>query len=162
MIELVIYVGILLTMAVAAVSSLIAIGRTYNTIQSAQRIDANAQIVLDRMGYEIRSASSVDIAQSTLGSSPGILQLNTTDDSGTAMTIQFFVSNQALRIKENGVDLGPLTASSVRVTSLIFRRITTTNSQAVKTELTLESGTGPSYRTKTFYTTTVLRGSYPI
>ena len=162
LIELLMYTGILLLISAVAVSSLIGMSRLYRTIHAAQYIESSAQIGMDRIGREVRGATSIDTLQSTLGSSPGVLTLNTTDSAGTAMTVQFYLSSQTLRMRENGTDVGPLTGVDVRVTRLLFRRITTSHSEAAKIEMTLESGSGASYRSKKFYTTAVLRGSYPI
>ncbi len=155
-----IYIFILSLLLIVLTSSLSSFLKPYRTIQSTQAIENSAETSLERITREIRSAKSVDLTQSTLGSSPGQLMLNTTDDSGTAMTIQFFMSGQSIRIKENGVDSGALTSASTRVTNLVFRQITTTNSQAVKIEMTIESGQGESYLSKKFYSTVVMRGSY--
>jgi len=162
MIELILYVAILLVLAFVAVSSLIALSGAYRTMKSAQSIDTAGSLSLERMVREVRDATSVDTSQSTLGSSPGSLVLNTTDASGATTSVQFFVSGQSIHVKEAGVDKGPLTPASVRVTNLVFRQISTANSKAVKIELTLESGQAAYYRSKSFYSTVVLRGSYPV
>ncbi len=161
MLEILIYTVILIILMMVVVNVIISMERTYRALSSQTALQSSALTALERMTREIRDSSSVDMGVSVLGSSPGVLQLNTTDDAGAAMTIQFFVSNQTVRIKENGVDSGPLTASTVRVTNLMFRKITTAQSQAVKIDLTLESGTSTSYRQQKFYSTVVLRGSYP-
>ena len=162
MIEIVIYSVLLAIIVAAVVSLLITLGSTYRSLQSTETIGTSAQTALERMTREIRAATSVDMGQSTLDLSPGQLTLNTLDDSGSATTIQFFVLNGAIRVKEAGVDSGPLTSASVRVSNLIFRRSTTAQSQAVKIELTLESGEGVAFASHLFYATIVLRGSYPL
>lgn len=160
LVEILIYTGILVILMTIIVSTLLALSRSNITIGTAQRIGSAAEVSLERMVRDARSASSIDIAQSILGTSPGQLTLNSTDASGNATTTEFFLSGKTLRVKQGGTDIGPLTSTSTRVTELIFRRITTARSQAVKIEMTIESGTSSSYRSRSFYGTAVLRGSY--
>ena len=162
MIEMLIYTAILVILAMVVVNVFLGLRRSTTALSATQVIESSAIISLERMTREIRDATSVDTGLSTLGTSPGVLQLNTTDAGGTPTTVQFYVSGRALRIKEAGTDIGPLTATTTRITNLVFRKITTAQSQAVKIEMTLESGTSTSYRQKKFYSTVVLRGSYPV
>ena len=157
-----VYTAILVILTTVLVNIFITLRRTYSALTATEGVESSAIISLERMTRDIRDATSVDTGLSTLGSSPGVLQLNTTDAGGVATTIQFFVSGQIVHVKEAGVDVGPLIASSTRVTNLVFRKITTAEAQAVKIEMTLESGTSTSYRQKKFYSTVVLRGSYPV
>jgi len=160
LIELLVYTGILVIIMAVAVSTLLSLSRSVRTVSSAQLVESAAEVSLDRMMREARGAQSIDMAESSLGVSPGQLTLDTTDAGGASTTVEFFLSGQTLRIKEAGADVGPLTPTSTRVTALSFRKIQTANSQAVKIEMTVESGTSTSYRSKNFYGTAVLRGSY--
>ena len=63
-------------------------------------------------------------------------------------------------LQRNGADVGPLSVSAAVVSSLVFRSISTSTSQAIKIELTVESGASTAYFTKNFYETATLRGSY--
>ncbi len=162
MIEMLAYIFILTLLVAVVIYTLITMNNLYRSIKSSAGIEATAHVALERMVREIRGASSVDIAQSTLNSSPGQITLNTVDDNGATTTIQFFLTGQTSRIKEAGIDIGPLSSAGARVTSLTFRRIATSTSEAVKIEMTVESGQGQSYRSSSFYSTAVLRGSYPL
>lgn len=162
LIESLFYVGILGLLVAATISTLVALNTSYENIKSASSIESAAQTALDRMVREIRSATSVDIGNSTLNASPGRLTLQTTDAGGAAATVEFLVSSSTIRVRENGVDVGPLTSSAVRASSVIFRHVVTPLSEAVRVELVLESGQGDSAKSKNFYATAVLRNSYPI
>lgn len=158
--ELIVYVfliGLILSVVVVALFSL---SRSYRIMQSSFAIDATAQASFERITREIRGALSVDPVLSVLDSSPGKLLLNTRDNLGNPLTIEFYVDNQTLLVKEGGVDVGPLSVSSARITNLIFREISTGQSNAIKIEMTVESGQGDSLRQKNFYSTVVLRGTY--
>src|ERR1041385_3348551 len=160
-VEMLFYIAILVVLTGVTVSTLISLSNIYRNLRSLEAVNESAQSSLERIVRESRGATSIDTTQSTLGSSPGNLFLYSLDQNGATTTVQFYVSNSAIRIKEAGVDAGPLTASNVRVTNLVFRRIATSTSQAVKIEMTLESGTSTNYVSKNFYSTAVLRGSYP-
>ncbi len=160
LVEMIIYIALLVVITMAVVNTTTLILRSYQSVTASRNIQIGGMTALDRMTREIRNATSVDSAQSTLTTSPGQLTINSTDDAGTAETLQFFVSNSLLRVKENGVDSGPLLPSSVTVTNLIFRLIDSGQSNAVKIEMTLQSGSGSALKSSNFYATVVLRGSY--
>ncbi len=161
LVETLIYVFVLAILLIVVVKALASFSTSFRTISSGRAVENSAIVAFERITRELRDANSVTVGQSTLGTSPGILTFATTDSSGTAKTIQFFLTNQVLHIKEDGVDMGALTYSSARVTSLIFKMISTSVSQAVRISMTLESGAGSTYKSATFYDTAVLRASYP-
>ncbi len=162
MIELIVYIAIMIVLTLIMVGALVNMSGTFRAIEAASRVDIAAQTSLERMIRDIRAASSIDLALSTLDMSPGVLQLNTTDRAGAATTEQFFMVGTSIHIKKAGVDTGPLTSSSVHVSKLTFRRLTSTQSEGVRIELTIDSGAGVTYRTKFLYATVILRGSYPL
>lgn len=162
MIEILGYTFVLALLVAVVVYTLIAVSTSYRAIKSSAGVESVAETGLERMTRDIRDATSIDVVNSTLTTSPGILTLNTTDDSGATTTVQFFLSGTTLHVKEAGVDIGPLSASGVRITNIVFKQITTAQSQAVKIELTAESGAGKTYNASSFYSTIILRGSYPV
>ncbi len=162
MIEMLTYTAILILLVTVVIYTLISMNKLYRSIKSSAGIESAVHVTLERMTREIRGASGIDVAQSTLNTSPGQLTLNTTDNDGATTTVEFYMVGQTPHIKEAGIDAGPLAPENVRVTSLIFRRIATTTSESVKIEMTVESGEGANYKSVPFYGTTVLRGSYPV
>jgi hypothetical protein len=125
-------------------------------------IESSAVASVSRMMTEIRNAESVD-PSSTFGTNlvgtSGYLRLNT--GVATPALVKFYVNgSSSLAVDEDGVYSGPLTSTDARVKSLIFRSISTANSQAVKIELEIESGSSTNYKSKKFYDTAILRGSY--
>ncbi len=161
LVEALIYLFILVLLLGVVIYAMVSFSRSFGLLQSGRTVESSAIASFERMTREIRDAKSIDLVQSSLGTSPGQLFLNSTDASGNAETFGFFLTGQSLHLKDNGVDQGALTLSSARVTSLTFQRIATSVSEAVKISMTIESGSGPSYKSATFYNTAVLRGSYP-
>ena len=94
---------------------------------------------------------------SILNADPGKLVLVGTDSSGNPRTVEFYLSDGQLLLKENGVDLGALTQSDAQVSSLVFRRFSSAEAEGIKAEITIESGTDSHYRSENFYSSTVLR-----
>lgn len=160
LVETIIYIGLLILIIVAVVNMLIGMSKAYGFMRLSTHIQTSSIDSLDRVVREIRNAKSVDVANSTLGTSPGVLTLNSTDDAGNAMTYQFYISGGVLRMKQNGIDQGPLTLPDVTVGNLVFRKMTTGVSQAVKIDMTLTAGSGSMTRTAKFYGTAILRDSY--
>ncbi len=160
LVETIIYIGLLVLVLVAIMNMTLSMARAYGYFKLSRHVQTSAINALDRMVRDIRNAQSVNVGQSTLGTSPGVLTLITTSATGTAQTLQFYVATSTLRVKQDGGDVGPLTLSDVSVSSLIFRQISTGISQAVKIELTLSTGSGSTTRTANFYDTAILRDSY--
>ena len=157
--EMLIYIVILTLMLGVIISMLTSMVRTERIADSSKAVENAAIFGLERIVRETRDATSVVAGSSTLNSSPGVLSLSGTDISGNPKTVEFSLQQGVLHIKENGTDKGALTESKAKVTSLIFSLISNTNSKSVRTIMTVESGTSTTYIQKTFYTTTILRGS---
>jgi len=160
LIETVIYISILAMLVFTITSVLFLVSRSYKKIQAAELVESTAMISLDRMVREIRDASSIDTAGSLFNISPGVLVLNTTDENDLATTIKFLVVGDRVRVVEGGIDVGPISKTRARVTSLVFQPIMSPQSKAVRIKMIVETGQGESYLSKPFYSTTVLRGSY--
>jgi Tfp pilus assembly protein PilW len=160
LVETMVYIFILSLLLLVVANALYSVSKLYRVIQSSRAIESTAELALERITREVRDATSVDTVESTLNVSPGKLVLNTTNDIGTPMIIEFQLVGERVRIKEAGVDIGPLSPSKARITNLVFRRIQADKSVAVRVEMNVESGLEQSYKTKAFYTTVVLRGSY--
>lgn len=160
LIETLVYVTILTLVSVLIVSALSSLGKSYRSMRQAESIERTAQIVLERVGREVRGASSIDTAASVFNNDNGSLTINTEDDDGSPTTIRFYLSDDSVWIEEGGIEEGPLSPSDVTITSLIFYRISTAESEAVKVEMEVSSGEGAGVRVKKFYSTITLRGSY--
>lgn len=160
-IEMLVYLAIFTVLSVVVINSFIIILFSFNTTNMNRQLIESGTMVVERMSREIRQASSIDIVNSSIGSNPGILQLNSTDQtSGNSVIIKFATINQALNLYRDGTSAGNLLGQNVSVDSLIFRRIATTNSEAVKIEMTLSYSKGQSTKSVNFYDTVVLRGGY--
>lgn len=160
LLEMVVYSALLGIVAVLLMHSLFAGVRAWTDMRLSHDMNRSALSVFDRMAFEIRASYDIYTPASVLGSSPGRLSLLKENDAGVNSTAEFYIATSSVRIKENGADAGPLTPDNATVNSFIVRPITTTHSKGVKIELSMTVTRGALSRTRTFYNTFVLRGSY--
>lgn len=157
MVEMLIYLALLASVTVFLVNGISAITKSYADIRLAKAVSASASGALQRIIYETRQASSINLAGSTFGANPGVLSLVSTSASGATTTVAFTVSNGVLRVSRGGVDEGPLTLSGASVTNFTLALLQNSVSNAVRVTLTIQSSFGVKTRTETFYTTAVTR-----
>lgn len=160
LIETLVYIFVMTLLLSALSGALLSLTASYRALRSGEAVGEAALVSLERMIREVRGANSVLGEASALGSSPGRLTLNYLDDLGNASTTEFYLNGSTLSMKRDGVSVGPLTSAAVRVSNLTLRLVSGTNSKAVKIEMTAESGAGANYKSRKFYGTAVMRGSY--
>lgn len=158
--EIIVYIAIFSFFSITVINSFSAVLGSLSQSRTDRDLLESGSTVMERITREIRQATSVDVVNSTLSSTPGVLQLNSTNSGGSAMIIKFITSSGALNLYQDGALVGNLLGQNISVTSLIFRRITLTNGEAVKVELTLQDTRSKTSRSENFYSTIVLRGSY--
>jgi type II secretory pathway pseudopilin PulG len=153
-IELIIYLAVMALLTSAVVYSIYGLVSTYQKIKVVKAVERSAIVALDTIGREIRGAS--DFLSTTTGS----IRLDSTIGSGTRSVLFYRDLNGVVRVSENGIDTGPLTASNASTTRLVFFPITTLRSRAVMVEMTVRASSTRYVSEERFYTTAVLRGSY--
>lgn len=156
LVEMVIYIAILVMMLAIIIQVLLSIMGSNRIVRAVRNIETSAVTALSRMGREVRRAESIDLVSSTLGTHPGVLSLDGESD-GVAYSVDFYLADGRLRLKENEVDVGALTQASSTVTNLVFSRFSATDTEGVKIQMTIESGTSTAYRIETFYSSILLR-----
>jgi Tfp pilus assembly protein PilV len=163
LVEMIIYIPIMVIIMLAVVNIIISITKSNKFSSIENNIKNSAISGLEEITREIRNAKSIDYNQSVFNSSDGILFLNTLDQNGNIKTIKFYLAGQILKEDVGGVSTstgGVLTQKDVKVLSMIFKRIDTLKSKAVKIELVLSGSNNGLIRNENFYSTIVLRGSY--
>ena len=158
--EMIIYAAIFSAVSLLVVQSLLIITRSFGMIGLTRDINISASTAMERIVREIRFANGIDVANSTFDASPGRLKLNTVDALGAPTTIEFFVNDAVLMIKEGTSAAMPLTSSSTEITTLIFNNITNSSiSKAVKITFDIFKSKGSLQKSEKFYNTVILRGS---
>ena len=158
LIEILIYLAIFAVVSIVVINSFITVLSSFKRTRSDRDLLESGLTSVERISREIRQAKSIDMTNSTCSGSFCILQLNSTDINGVDKIVKFMVSSGFLKIYENGVDQGSLTSENISISSLIFKNIVTTNSKAVKIEMTIIDSN--SDKTANFYNTIILRGGY--
>src|SRR3989344_6824687 len=136
--EMLIYISILVLLLVVIMNIVISVIRSGRIINALRNVENSALISLERITRETRQAESVDTSASVLDSNPGELVLVGTDALGSPRTVRFFLSSGVLMFSENGVEVGALTQTDARVSSLVFRRFSQSGSEGIRTEITIE------------------------
>ena len=160
LIEMIIYVFFVGTFSVLALNGVFQATEVFADFRITRNLNSTAEIILDRVTREVRQAYDVDQVESSFGAHPGKLTLKTTDPADVDTTIEFYMDSGNVKIKEGGVDQGLLGSSDVTVDIFVFDFISNANTKAIKTRVQLTAQRGSLQKTKTFYSTTILRGSY--
>ena len=160
LIEVLLYVGLFTMLSVMSMSALFQSIKAFNDLRISRDINDSSVKVMERLTRDIKSATAVDLANSTFGSSPGRLTLSTVNASGTLMTVEYYVTGSSLHVKENGVDNGSLMSSKTTISALVFYYINTGSTIGVKIDLHLSSSRGVVSDIDHFYDTIELRGTY--
>lgn len=159
LIEVVIYVAILGLILVLVFDTVLSVGRAVTVVRMEKKIVTSGTLALERISREVRDSTSIITASSTFNVNPGTLATYREDPVGTFTPVFFDRTNKdRLRITK-GATADFLTPSNVRVSKLIFRYSSTTNSEAVKIEFELSATTSATTTFK-FYNTIVLRETY--
>lgn len=158
LIEMLVYLGVLTIIFVVVINTLLSFSGSYRALSVQRIVEHSAVGALERMTRDIRNATSIDTANSTFGTSPGVLTIITTQNS-VSTTTKFYVQSGTLKVDVNGTYVGPLTLSNVTVTSLIFTNLTSAHSSAVKIDLTLFGRLGTTTKSLPYHSTVIIKGS---
>lgn len=159
LVEAIIYVTYVSLLSAIAINGIMDLTRVFVSFQITRDMNNTAEIITDRVIRQMRLAYDIDQSSSNFGVNPGTLVLNTTD-SGFGTTVEFFIHNGQVKVVEGGIDMGYLGSKNVDIDILVFELITNARTQAVRTRLELSVDRFGDKHTKTFYTTTILRGGY--
>lgn len=155
--EMLVYIGILVLMLGVIMNITVSIVRSHRAIKASRSIENSAIVSLERISREVRGTNTVNIASSILDTNPGKLVLNGTDDVGNPRTVEFYLASGTLFLKENGVDVGPLSQSDAQVNNLTFHLFSNVEFVGVRVEMAIESGTSTYYRSGNFYSSANIR-----
>ena len=156
LLETIIYMAITTMVLVFVVNMMIFTSKTFNGFKISRDIKNSATISMSRMVNEIRKAKSIDEGLSLFNNPNGKLALNMTSGDKTT----FFIDSGVLKIENNGMIEGSLSLNDTFISNLVFKMIDNTQGQAIKIEMTIRDKENGFTKSKNFYMTTVLLGSY--
>lgn len=160
LVEMIVYIALLSVLSVVVINAVVTTTKTFADFRMTRSINESATTVVERMTRDIRMAYDIDQSESILSAHPGRLVLKTTDASGDATTTEFYIDNGRVRVTEGATDIGYLSGNNVTVDLLVFDFVSNAHTSAVTIRLQLSATQGSLSKTETFYTTTILRGSY--
>ncbi len=158
LIETIIYLAVFSMISLFVINSLLAVMSTFRITRTNRNLLEAGINSMERISREIRQSSSIDLANSNLGA--GVLQLNSTDQAGVPIVIKFSKESLALNIYEGNILSGNLLGNDMFLENLIFRRINTLQSEAIKIEMSLMDINSKSSKIVNFYNTIILKGGY--
>lgn len=155
LVEILVYIAVL----VLAVSVMVTLFLSLNTVLSRNQVERElahtAQVTLERMVRDIRSAATADTT---------VANQLTLQTKGGATTTVFSLSGVGVIMSVNDTNLGSLTSDTVAVDDLTFTKYehfgTELETTLVRIALTLSVSTNAASSTNTYYTSAVLRGTY--
>jgi type II secretory pathway pseudopilin PulG len=161
LLEVVVYVSIVAIIFVIATNTFLIISNAWGHARVKRNIATQGHVAMERILYEVRLAHSIDTVGSTLGSSPGVLDLDTIANPSdpTETTRTFSISGTTLMFQDGVSPAVPMT-TGVEISNLVFYSITTPNSEGVRVEIIVEDGVGRFEDGRKFQGTAMLRRSY--
>jgi len=158
LVEIIIYLAIFTMVSVLIINSLITVMSSFSRTKSNRSLIESSINSMGRISREVRGASNIDIADSNLAS--GLLYLDIYDSLGVKSTVEFATEGGALNMYTDGVLSGNLLDPNIYLDSLVFTRISTTQSEALKIEMIIHDTNSKTVKNINFYDTVILRGGY--
>ena len=154
-IEVMVYLAIFTALSILVINSFIFILSSFNVTNMNRKLLESGTVSMERISRDIRQSNSIDASTTST-----MLVLNSHDESNNSIVIKFISENGNLNLYINNALQGNLLGQKLTVTNLVFNRITTSASSAVKVQMTLRYSDGRHVKSENFYDTIVLRGGY--
>lgn len=157
LLETLVYAFVFVVILVAFISIIVASVRSVNRLRITANITNGATTSLERMSRDIRLATSVDLINTTFDVNPGELTINIVDPDTEVTTVEYFyISSNDLLLQIDGGTATSLLPEGISVDSLIFRQITSGDTQGVKMEVSIHDDRNTS-KIESFYTSVIFR-----
>ncbi|HEY4525293.1 MAG TPA: hypothetical protein VJL39_02925 [Candidatus Paceibacterota bacterium] len=159
LIELAIYVVMATLIFLAIAVSIQYAYRFYRELTIGPRADRVAASLIERVVRDIRTGSSIVLAESTFGVPTGSITISALD-GGVAVEKRVAVSEGRITYTENDGTPLELTPADITVSRLLLTYLTSPVSEGVRIELELTYEMQGLARTKTYTGFAILRHSY--
>lgn len=131
--EALVYVAVLTIICVMVISFIFWAIKTNAKSRAAAEVSDNARRAMEMMTYEIRQAMSIYTPTSVLNNHPGQLSLETKvspPDNEAKTYNDFYLADEKLYLKREGIGTEQITSDQVRVTNLVFKYFNATSTLA--------------------------------
>ncbi len=152
--ETLVYVAILVVILVILIASVPPMISSFARLNTALDVSNVAEISMERMIRDVRSAESINDLDSVFNTHPGRITLEKATTTET-----FFFSEGKIMAEEDGEKF-PITGGGVVVDKLVFQKADTNHSEAVRIKVKLTKSKGKASSSKRFNASAVTRGSY--
>lgn len=142
LIEMVVYVALIGVIFIVLFEIIFFIMRANNKIIALSRISSNAHSAMERMTYEIVNSQNIYLPTSNFSSSNAQLSLATevgVSSNEEITFVDFYVENDTLFLKKEGLDPIALTSSDVLVSDMEFLYYKNDSRESVKIDMIVSS-----------------------
>lgn len=151
LVEMLIYVGLMTVITLVIVQSLTIILKSNRGSFADINLRNSGYSAMEAMIREIQASESVEQYSGNI--------LSMTQENGSTI-VTFSVSSDGTLVLSKNSSEGPVTLKGVRVSDLIFNKIETGKSIALKIQMELETDINNTTKHEWFYGTAILRNSY--
>lgn len=140
LVEVIVYVALLAIVSTTLLSFGIQILKVNSRTQKRSQVLASTWIATDAITNAIRHADALYTPTSVFTTSPGQLSLVTKEDLPTDETttyVDFYLDNNRLYRKQEGVAAQAITPEQLKITNLVFTNMTTGSVPSVKIQMTV-------------------------
>lgn len=159
--EIIIYLALLCIVSVLVTSNIISLFKNYNIVKANQEIEYNAISIFDKLTKDTHDAKNIILEQSLFSTTSGAIALNisSSTDDNASNTVKFYLNDGKIKYDKDGNYVGNLSTNNVNVSKFNIYYISSTTTEAIKVELSLDSSPHLSLKnySKNFYTTIQLR-----
>lgn len=160
-IEIIVYLAIFTMLSILVINSFITVMRSFSvTRENISLLEAGINS-MERISREIRQSNVVDLTSTNLS-------LNNTDDDGDgdgnsrrfSKDGELFNLYECSNVGSCNTLSGNLLGPNIILENLVFRRIETIESEAIKIEMSIRDVRSKTEKVESFYNTVILRGGY--
>ena len=152
--ELLIYTALLALLLAVSSASAISLYRFFGVTRIERQIALEGDTAMEVIIRDIRNATSTNVASSVFGLHPGALVVG---------DVRLFLSGATLRRSVGAGAADDLTAQTRATNFLVYYATSTSfsnNAEIITVRVTLEAGRGFAERSRNFFGSAVVRGSY--
>lgn len=158
LVETVIYIGLMTTMLFSLLSLIDSASKTNSILKSSRNIERSAINVMNNISLYTGDASVIDMVNTNFNIATGSISLSTYSKTGVSTTTKIYLLDNQVMLSQNNIVVGPLSLSDVRVTSLIFRNMSTSTFNGFKVEMKIDNASSSfGYLSNNFYGSYILR-----
>lgn len=156
LVEMIIYLALMTIITITMVQSLVVVLKSNRDSFADLNLRNSGYSAMEGILREIYSSDSITTTTNVLQMNQGttIVKFATSSSASASTTLYLYQG------VGTPVSVGPLTSKGVNVKNLIFTKINTGNSLAVRIQMKLETTVNGITKSAWFYSTGILRGSY--